>query len=318
MSKPTVNLSELLFAFQDHSGMMRHYLERETGRAIDLPADLGYSDDPEADEIENDDGSRFIGIPSESSRVGYQDMADYIETVTDPREKSRLAAAIKSKHPFRAFHEAIGDPMTKALWYRFRDERTGRRVMEWLQAEQIDVELEIPPEKLLFTGPPARPRLIELALTFAQAARKLPGVQRIALIGSITTDKPEPKDLDLLATIADDLDLTELATLSRRMSGQAGQFSRSAETFLADPRGRYIGRICKWKRCEPGARMACEAQHCARRHYLNDDLQSVKLPDAQIAAPPIELWPKVVRRINVPQDVEEGLLKPFESERLSG
>jgi predicted nucleotidyltransferase len=34
----------------------------------------------------------------------------------------------------------------------------------------------------------------------------------IALIGSIVTAKPTPKDIDLLVTVTDDADLTSLAT----------------------------------------------------------------------------------------------------------
>jgi hypothetical protein len=49
--------------------------------------------------------------------------------------------------------------------------------------------------------------------------------------------------------------------------------------------------------------------------YLNDDLQVVSLAPTLIAAPPIDLWPQIVRRLEVPADVEQLLLEPLASER---
>jgi hypothetical protein len=45
--------------------------------------------------------------------------------------------------------------------------------------------------------------------------------------------------------------------------------------------------------------------HCGRRPYLHDDLATIRLPDSLVAAPLLELWPVVVRRCEVPADVEQ-------------
>jgi hypothetical protein len=42
---------------------------------------------------------------------------------------------------------------------------------------------------------------------FVSAAAKLPGIRRIALLGSITTNKQNPKDIDFLVMVDDDHDL---------------------------------------------------------------------------------------------------------------
>ena len=70
--------------------------------------------------------------------------------------------------------------------------------------------------------------------------------------------------------------------------------------------GRYLGRICHYRECHP--RVLCRAQHCGQQNHLNDDLHIVTLSHELIASPPVELWPKVVRRLSVPADVEEALL----------
>ena len=103
------------------------------------------------------------------------------------------------------------------------------------------------------------------------------GVRRIALIGSLTTDKENPKDADVLVTVDDDADLTQLATSGRRLKGHAQSRNKGADIFLADPSGRYIGRICSWRECYPGKRMSCDARHCGRRAFLHDDLDDVTL-----------------------------------------
>lgn len=77
--------------------------------------------------------------------------------------------------------------------------------------------------------PPIRQHLLAGVLAFTQAACQLPGVTRIALIGSLTTDKPDPKDADVLVTVADDADLTLLAAHGRKLLGHAQSRNRGGE-----------------------------------------------------------------------------------------
>jgi hypothetical protein len=144
--------------------------------------------------------------------------------------------------------------------------------------------------------------------------RHVSGVSRIALIGSLTTEKPEPKDVDLLVWVADDADLEPLARLGRRLQGRTQSRNRGGDIFLADLEGNYLGRTCHWKRCAPGIRISCDALHCGRRPYLHDDWCSVRLTEELIAAPPLELWPRRVARVVLPEDVVQGLLAPLDEE----
>jgi hypothetical protein len=155
--------------------------------------------------------------------------------------------------------------------------------------------------------PDVRGKLLEAALWFGRSAAELPGVRCIALIGSILTDRSSPKDVDVLVYVTDDLDLAPLASLGRRLKGRLQSHNRGADVFLADESGRYIGRTCPWKVCQPGVRASCDALHCGRRPHLHDDLATVRIDDALVAAPPLEIWPLVVRRCSVPADVERIL-----------
>jgi hypothetical protein len=155
-----------------------------------------------------------------------------------------------------------------------------------------------------------RRALLLAVRSFVRAACTCPGVLRIALMGSLVTSKAIPKDADVLVTINVTMDLGELARAGRRLKGAAQTINLGADIFLADVTGRYLGRICHYRECHP--RVACLAQHCGRREHLNDDLHVVTLSKELLAAPPVDLWPSVIRRLTVPADVEALLLTEFE------
>jgi hypothetical protein len=140
---------------------------------------------------------------------------------------------------------------------------------------------------------------------FVDAARHIAGVRRIALVGSIVTAKPNPKDINVLVVVADDVDLAPPARHARRLQGHAQSVNRGADVFLANELGHYIGRTCRWKDCRPGLRQSCDARHCGRRPHLHDDLDALTLSPGIIAAPPVTLWPAVERRSHLPPDLEE-------------
>jgi predicted nucleotidyltransferase len=150
-----------------------------------------------------------------------------------------------------------------------------------------------------------RQGLLDGLCRFVAASRSVSGVRRIALVGSIVTAKPDPKDIDVLVVVADEADLTTLAVYARRLQGHAQSFNRGADVFLADERGNYIGRTCRWRDCRPGVRQSCDARHCGRRAHLHDDLDAMTLSASVIASPPVTLWPVVERHGQLPPDIEE-------------
>ena len=152
-----------------------------------------------------------------------------------------------------------------------------------------------------------RRHLLRAALAFVRAARSVPGVHRIALLGSLATAKSVPKDAEVLVTIDASIDLAPLARIGRRLKGTAQTINLGADIFVADETGRYLGRICHYRECR--ARATCRALNCGRRQHLNDDLQIVTLSPALTWAPPIDLWPRIVTRSPVPADIAVLLAK---------
>ena len=151
-----------------------------------------------------------------------------------------------------------------------------------------------------------RGTLLQLVLEFVLAARTLRGVKRIALLGSLVTDKGRPKDADVLVAVAEDVDLDALARAGRRLKGRAQGINSGADVFLATTEGQYVGRVCHYRDCHP--RAACQARHCGARLHLNDDLDILALPPDLIASPPLLLHPQVFAISAVPDDVASWLV----------
>ncbi len=347
MQKLQIDLGELAMAFEDATWERSYYLDLETGQVVwitqetrwqlesiyeetydpdsEAPVELSdvlqdydladwqKEDLLEADRVDRFYGSRYIGVPEADSHEGYRDMERFILTIQDERLQDRLWQAIEGRGAFRRFKDVLaGHYREEKRWYAFQDDRIRARILDWLESKGIEpIEPEPPPATEPGPAEPtARERLLAEVLAFVRAANQLSGVTRIALIGSLTTEEPDPKDADLLVTVTDDMDLTPLATLGRKLQGHAQSFGRGGEVFLADPRGQYLGRTCPWRRCGPGIRISCDALHCGKRPYLHDDLETIRLAEDLVMAPPIELWPQVVARVPVPGDVEQGLLHP--------
>lgn len=267
-----------------------------------------------ADFVEQHFGSRVVSIPDIPKYEAYDEMQDFIATIEDDRLCTQLSYAIQGRGTFGRFRDILGQHHAEEQrWYAFQDNRLRERILEWLHEMGIEpMDAPQPAEVKIESLVESRHKLLEEVLIFVQGACHISGVTRIALIGSLTTDKVDPKDADILVTVTDKADLTQLATLGRKLQGHAQSFNRGGEVFLANEQHQYLGRTCPWKRCGPGIRMSCDAQHCGQRPFLHDDLNAIKLSKTLIAAPPLELWPQIVIRIAVPKDVAELVIRPLQ------
>lgn len=245
----------------------------------------------------------------------YGSLDEFVHSLRDDPLRGRLRNAIRGKGAFRRFKDIVfgeGNVELKHRWQWFEIHRRRKRIVEWLRDENIEPDWG----RDIFEAPPLpdkRADLLCAVLAFVEKATQLPGVRRIALIGSLTTPKAIPKDVDLLVEVDDATPLEPLARLKRRLSGatMATGDGCGADVFLCNSRHEYLGRICSWKQCASGFRQACEAQHCGRRTYLSDDLQNLHLDPALITAAPLELWPEIIARTEIPDDVQTLLVAPL-------
>ena len=232
---------------------------------------------------------------------------DFVQTLGNHPARGRLVHAIRGKGAFRRFREIVchgGDVELNHRWRWFETCEKRSRIVKWLKDENIEPVWDYD----IFQAPPMpskRTDLLLIVAEFVEAASKLPGILRIALIGSLVTDKAIPKDVDILVGVEDDMPLDELARLSRRANGKtmATGDCCGTEVFLHNAHGEYLGRVCRWKDCAPGIRLACQAQDCGRRHFLNNDLQKLRLDSNLIQSPPLVLWPEAAAHAELPDDV---------------
>jgi hypothetical protein len=180
MAKPKrslkVNLSDIEIAFETHesAGEVQHYLDLETGDVVMISGEnrrnyeAAYEKfaDPITGEIdwenvlpqldlqewekdalleiiaiESDDGTTYLQIPQQSSRAGYDEMAAFIETLTDEGLQGRLDRAISGKGAFRNFKDVLIDfPNERKQWFQFQNKRLRQNVINWLKSEGIEPE----------------------------------------------------------------------------------------------------------------------------------------------------------------------------------
>ena len=317
--KLKISISELERAFENLSMGMEvssdspsaGYLNLETGEIVWPETDEESEECWGADEL--------LSLPEDLwNEGGFVDVEDFIRSLEEGPIREELAGAIQGKGAFRRFKNIVlggGDIELMRSWDWFETRRQRERIVDWLRSENIDPQWDTdifqPPQ-----FPDKRPELLRAALKFVRAVRKIKGVRRIALLGSLTTDKPTPKDLDLLVEVSDDAPLNDLAHDSRRLRAQATETGDScgADVFVCNPQGEYLGRLCSWSQCESGIRQSCEARNCGRREYLYDDLQNLTLGAGVVAEPPLELWPRVVARVDLPEDVISELVNSLKED----
>ncbi len=129
-----LDLEQIAHALQDQGGYEHHWLlDAATGEVI------YYSDDLGPDEYQGVDLDAALPIDPIPSWVWYQDMADFVEGISDEEAARRLARAINGRGAFRRFKNELHEeyPELVEVWYAFRDARANQRAVDWLQEEGL-------------------------------------------------------------------------------------------------------------------------------------------------------------------------------------
>ena len=304
-------MMELETAFELRDQFFSYYLDTESGECLMVPGDAHDGDIDEEMEaaielIDSAPFGRFLHLdPNDVDvRPTIADARAFVREVEDERLRERLGKALdQPRGAFRAFNDIIyQEAGERERWNHFSRRLLQANIAAHLATRGVSVTYEpLPPYQPRFA---TRQHLLAAASAFVDRVKRIKGVERIAIIGSIATPKREPNDVDLLVTVTSPEVVSDIAAAGRKLKGQAQQIGRGADIFLADPAATYLGRTCPWRECGPGIRRACEAQHCGG--HLYDDLHVLELSRDAIASPPLELWPKIVARQEVPADVLEA------------
>lgn len=173
MRKLIIEMSDLEMAFDSSGEMTNYYLDIETGdvlsitdednRLLEQLSERYYDEEtrtmdwekafqeetipewqsdmlPKADQIEAGFGSRFIAIPSAEPGEGYRDMEAFISTVRNPHLQERLDRATSGRGAFRYFKDVLLKyPKERERWFQFKQDRLQQRILDWLEAEEIEI-----------------------------------------------------------------------------------------------------------------------------------------------------------------------------------
>ena len=161
-----VKLSEIADALQGLSDEHSTYLDLESGKVIHVMHELSRifeDEDADAEEeladmpqwqreeaavakaIEEDDGSRFISLPSKFDINEWDMMREFVDQVEDDALAERLSRAIHGSGAFRYFKNVIHEAGIQNDWYKFKDDQYRQIALDWCQANQIDIDAEDPP-----------------------------------------------------------------------------------------------------------------------------------------------------------------------------
>jgi hypothetical protein len=132
-----IDLDEIAFALSDQNEYDEHLhlVDPATGEIV-LWTREGGIDGTKPVELDDLD---LVAIRPLPSYVWYQDMADFVDLLSDDRAARRLARAINGRGAFRRFRDELNEeyPHLLPAWYAFRDTRAARRAVEWLLEESL-------------------------------------------------------------------------------------------------------------------------------------------------------------------------------------
>ena len=158
MKKLKVDLEMVANAMEDVARVdMEYYLDKETGEVIFLPVEISRYVEEEDENLRGElldwqkkdikvaqdilfiNPDRYINIPEGAPCNGYDLMVKFAETIDDELLREKLSIALDGRGAFRRFKNVIADyPDYREKWFIFRDERTNKKVIEWLNSMGIE------------------------------------------------------------------------------------------------------------------------------------------------------------------------------------
>ena len=156
--KLKADLETIANAMEDTDRMdMDYYLDKETGEVIVLLEEMFRYAEEDQDKVRKDlpdwqkeqvklaqdilfkNPDRYICIPKRPSYEGYNLMVEFAEKVEDELLREKLSIALDGKGAFRRFKNVIADyPDYREKWFKFRDEKMNKKVIEWLNSIGIE------------------------------------------------------------------------------------------------------------------------------------------------------------------------------------
>jgi hypothetical protein len=144
-------LGDIEMALNDNNYEMEWYLDIQEEKTTFLADPLVVGEDMIDEElqkqIENDEeeGERYIAIPTTPSHDGWGQMKRFILSLDDQDDKIQnlLLTTIQGKGAFRRFKDAVYEIGVSDRWYDFKNREDRRKALEWLHSEDLIAEEDI-------------------------------------------------------------------------------------------------------------------------------------------------------------------------------
>ncbi len=200
-----VDLDDIATALDDHSDFGKWWIDGQTGEV------WRRSFLAEDDEFDPDEHPELRSIDPLPPHIGYQDMQDFIDRLSNRRAIELLGRAIEGRGAFRRFKDTLIEfPQLREQWFDFHDRRIKRRAIDFLAEEGLVARPAADRALADFDDVPiadngnADPRIIAGAVT--DDLRTLYGdrLVDVVLYGSRARSDDQPdSDLDLAVVLAE-------------------------------------------------------------------------------------------------------------------
>jgi len=135
----TVDWPGLFSAFQMNMPELRCFLSLDDGRVLKLPPG-----DPTLDEVRSD-SKRYVPVEIIPSRIQYQWISEFTQSIEIDDTRGRVEAAINGKGAFRRFKDILLTmPEERKRWFDYRDQLMRTRISDWVKEHNV-VALNPPP-----------------------------------------------------------------------------------------------------------------------------------------------------------------------------
>jgi uncharacterized protein UPF0158/RQC domain-containing protein len=152
----TIDLFELEAALE--GGMpARYYFVPDSGRIITRFRDDDL-DDLDEEEDETADNTEALEIDPIESRVRFQWMEDFAESVHSVTARSALGHALQVKRPFRSFKDALSEyPALRQQWFQFQAQKLKEEAISLIECFDCEVLEVVDPRPQTIIGSDAEP-----------------------------------------------------------------------------------------------------------------------------------------------------------------
>lgn len=133
---------DLIETYDLYTDGLEHFLNIDTGEIVMVNSfDRDDEDEELSEAIEEGFNVIYFRIPCRESHVGYLDMEDFADTVTNEKLRTKLFnVLIGGKKMFRRFKDALSsDARELDRYYKFVESRNKERVLDWLESINVRV-----------------------------------------------------------------------------------------------------------------------------------------------------------------------------------